>query len=118
METAKPIRPVNGIKLTPGAAKKVSEFMKAHGKTGCGLRIGVAKGGCAGYSYTMDFDKKAGKNDKIIEDRGIKLFIDTESMELLKGTTIDYVESLQASGFRISNPNARASCGCGKSCAF
>lgn len=64
------------------------------------------------------FRQKAGKNDKIIEDEGIKLFIDSESMKLLEGTTIDYVESLQASGFRISNPNARASCGCGKSCAF
>lgn len=58
------VKPVNGIKLTPIAAKKVSEFMKAHGKTGCGLRIGVAKGGCAGYSYTMDFDKKPGRTTK------------------------------------------------------
>jgi iron-sulfur cluster assembly protein len=102
------------IKLTEIAAKKVNDLRDSDKS---GLRISVAKGGCAGYSYVMEFDESK-ENDNIIKDKGVTLIVDKESFELLKGTTIDYAESLQASGFKINNPNSKASCGCGKSSAF
>ena len=104
----------NTIKLTDIAAKKINEFNKNE-KTG--IRIAVTKGGCAGYSYVIEFDDSK-ENDNIIKDKGVKIFIDSESFEFIKGTTIDYVETLQTSGFKINNPNSKSSCGCGKSSAF
>lgn len=103
------------IELTDIAAKKIIEIRDQQNKGDCALRIGIVAGGCAGYSYTMDFEKTPDPDDYVMEIKGVKIFIDKKSADLLKGTIIDYVESLQGAGFRFSNPNAHANCSCGKS---
>lgn len=101
------------ISLTDVAAKKMKEMIPPGGK---GLRFGVTAGGCAGYTYSMEFDDRK-ETDVATEDKGLKIFVDRVSASKVNGVVIDYVESLQASGFKINNPNAKATCGCGKSAA-
>tara|TARA_B100000686_G_C16235334_1_gene686930 strand:- start:198 stop:566 length:369 start_codon:yes stop_codon:yes gene_type:complete len=105
----------SGITATENASKKVSELLKAEGKEGHGLRLSVTTGGCSGYNYGLFFDEKANPDDKVYESNGINIFVDTQSDSLLSGTEIDYVDSLEGSGFKINNPNATGTCGCGKS---
>ena len=102
------------VTLTEHAAAKVKEFIKTDGKEGQKLRISVMPGGCAGYSYGMDFDQQK-QDDIVIEEYGITLLVDPTSASHLLGTVIDFVDSLNESGFKINNPNAVESCGCGKS---
>ena len=78
-----------------------------------GLRISVVPGGCSGFKYGMELDSKKGKDDVVVEEKGIKVFVDRKSMEKLNGSVIDYVEALQGAGFKIGNPNSTKSCGCG-----
>lgn len=101
--------------LTELAASKLKELIERQGKEGYGIRVSVLKGGCAGYTYSMDFAQAQQADDQTIEGHGVKLFVDNESFKMLKGVTIDYVETLQGAGFKFENPNAKASCGCGKS---
>lgn|SRR3989344_2827904 len=103
------------VSLTEAAAKKMKE-LGIESKPGQGLRFGVRPGGCAGYSYTMEFDAPK-YGDVTAEDRGIKIFMDRKEAGKVDGSTIDYLETLQASGFKVNNPNAKATCGCGKSAA-
>jgi len=103
------------IMVTDKAAKKIKELINEKGDDIKGLRVGVVPGGCAGFSYSLDFEKTKHKDDKVIKEKGITLFIDKESFEFLKGSQVDYVEALQGAGFKISNPNAKSSCGCGQS---
>ena len=90
-------------------------MLKKEKKSGYGLRISVISGGCAGQSYGMRFDKKFNDNDKVIEKDGVKIILDKPSFDLLKGSKLDYIEGLEGSGFKISNPNAKSTCSCGKS---
>ena len=101
--------------LTEAAANKVKDFMKAEKKEKQSLRIHVVPGGCAGYMYGMDFENDAKEQDIILEDKGVKMLIDKKSASHLVGTTIDFIENLNENGFKINNPNAQQSCGCGKS---
>jgi len=78
------------------------------------LRVYVEGGGCSGMQYGMVFDEKKA-DDQVLSQHGVDVIIDPQSVEFLKGSTIDYVESIQGSGFRINNPNAKTACGCGKS---
>ena len=103
------------LNFTTTAAKKVAELLKSNGKENSGIRISVQPGGCSGFTYEMNFENKQGDNDTVVEVDGIKFFVDSESAEFLKGTTVDFTDSLQGSGFTFSNPNATSSCGCGKS---
>jgi len=103
------------MQLTDKASSKLVELMKAEKKEGHGLRVQVVPGGCAGFSYNLDFDEKAKDGDIVLTKSGVKVFIDKESLEQMNGATIDYVDGLQGSGFKIENPNAHGSCGCGKS---
>lgn len=103
------------VTLTKKAAEKIAEISKQEKKEGYGLKLYVFPGGCAGFQYGMDFEEKADKTDKVIEEHGVKLFIDKDSVEFLKGVKIDFVESLQGSGFKIDNPNVTKSCNCGSS---
>ena len=101
--------------VTEKAAEMVRNIMKNEGKEGAALRVSVMPGGCAGYTYGLDFDDKNQADDLVIETHGIKLFINEDIAPLVNGATLDFVESLQGAGFVLDNPNAQKSCGCGKS---
>lgn len=101
--------------ITEKAANKLKEILKSQNKEGFGLRIQVTSGGCSGHQYSFDFEKNASEEDHVIEVSGVNFFVDAQSMPMLKGSKVDYVESLQGAGFKISNPNAKQTCGCGQS---
>ncbi len=103
------------ITITPKAAEKVAEFMKQEGNSSLYLRVYVSGGGCAGPSYGMGFEEKPDEDDRIIEQNGVKLLLDSYSQTYLKDANIDYIESLMGSGFKINNPNVTKSCSCGHS---
>lgn len=108
--TQKPI-----VTLTQAATEKVRAMMQKEGKTGYALRFGVVTGGCAGLSYEMKFQKTPYDNDIAFEHNGIKVIVNQESVEFVKGIEIDYVDTLRESGFKYKNPQAKSSCGCGTS---
>ena len=102
------------LTLTPTAVEKVKAIMSQRGEEG-GLRISVVGGGCSGFQYQMTLDKEAHADDKVIEQDGLRVFVDARSLLYLSGTQVDYVETLTGSGFKFENPNAKGSCGCGES---
>lgn len=105
------------INVSETAKIKVETLMKEDGfnpKTDF-VRVGVKSGGCSGLSYDLKFDKNQDKNDKLFEDNGIKIVVDTKSFLYLIGTTLDYSGGLNGSGFVFNNPNANRTCGCGES---
>jgi iron-sulfur cluster assembly protein len=106
---------VKGLSLTPLAAEKVRELLEQRGTPDQALRVGVKGGGCSGNSYVMEFVEAAGEGDQTIESHGVKLVVDSKSLALLAGTSIDYVNSLMGAGFKFNNPNVRHSCACGES---
>ena len=101
------------INVTDKAAKKIKALIMQEKKTA--LRISVLPGGCSGYQYGMELDDNSTENDIIVEQRGIKIFIDKESIKKLNGSKVDYIDSLQGAGFKIDNPVATKTCGCGSS---
>jgi iron-sulfur cluster assembly accessory protein len=103
------------ITLTPQAIAKVREIMATQDPVPAGLRIGVAGGGCSGFQYSMAFENQSGMMDKVFSFDDLKIFVDATSLMYLKGCVVDYVESLEASGFKFDNPNVRTTCGCGSS---
>ena len=102
------------INLTAKAANKIKELLNKSNKKDHGLRIKVEPGGCAGYSYKFTFDKES-TDDNIIDAHEVRIIIDNNSLDFIRGSKIDFVDSLQGSGFKIINPNAKSSCGCGQS---
>jgi len=102
------------IHLTIKAVEKIRSFMKKDEKDAY-FRISLQDGGCAGQSYVFSIDKKASKDDITFEKNGLKCAVSKKLIDALKGSTIDYVESLQDSGFKVHNPNATNTCGCGNS---
>ncbi len=102
------------ITITETAASKIVELMKEE-EGSEGLRIYVKGGGCSGYQYGMAFESKVSEDDTVIEKGGVKVIVDPQSAPLLNGTEVDYVDSLQGSGFAIKNPQAKTTCGCGSS---
>ncbi len=100
--------------LTELAAGKLKTLLEADAEPGSGLRVRVVAGGCNGYSYDMVFDRQA-EGDLVFESHGLKVLVDAQSIDLLKGSEIDFQESFGSSGFLIKNPNASGGCGCGKS---
>lgn len=103
------------VHLTQAAIQKVNAMMVKDGKEGAGLRVDVVTGGCAGLSYDLRFQKKPYDNDIVIEQDGLRLFVNPETVSFLFGTEIDYLDTLKESGFQYKNPNAQNSCGCGTS---
>ncbi|MBI1797728.1 MAG: iron-sulfur cluster assembly accessory protein [Candidatus Eisenbacteria bacterium] len=103
------------LTLTEAASRKVAEIMSKQTDPVAGLRVFVQKGGCSGYSYGMSLAPEIGSGDWVGEFGGVKVLVDPESAPVLQGVRIDFVESLQGSGFAIENPNAVRSCGCGNS---
>ena len=102
------------VTITPMAEQKIKEVMQEEKDT-VGLRIYVRGGGCHGYQYGMAFETKIGEDDSVIEKDGVKVIMDSQSAPLLSGAEVDYVDSLQGSGFAIKNPQAKTTCGCGSS---
>jgi len=111
---AEPAGPAK-ISITEVAASKVKELMAKEKQEGYGLRVGVVPGGCSGSMYQMNFEKEPAEGDVVIEANGVKLFIEKGSVDTLRDVVIDYVDTLNESGFKLNNPNADKSCGCGKS---
>ncbi|MFB6283925.1 MAG: iron-sulfur cluster insertion protein ErpA [Halobacteria archaeon] len=103
------------LTLTDTAAEKAREIIESKDLEGYGIRIYIQQGGCSGYSYGMQFDDDVSDDDHLIELKGVKLIVDEHSAEYLEGSEVDYVESLQSTGFDINNPNAKSTCGCGES---
>src|SRR6266851_9216326 len=107
--------PKNAVNLTPSAVVKVKEIMAGQNPVPAGLRIGVVGGGCSGFSYSMSFENGAGVMDKVYTFEGLKVFVDATSAMYLNGCVVDYVETLEAAGFKFENPNVKSTCGCGSS---
>lgn len=103
------------ITVTPKAIERIKNAMKMEGKEGWALRTGVDGGGCSGMNYKMSFDNKQGEMDKVIESNGLKVFCDLKSWLYLRGMEIDFSNDLLNGGFKIHNPNANRTCGCGTS---
>jgi iron-sulfur cluster assembly accessory protein len=103
------------ITLTPKAVLKVKEIMAAQDPVPSALRLGVKGGGCSGFSYSMQFDNEKGMMDKSFEFDGLTLLVDATSFMYLDGVTVDYLETLEGSGFKFDNPNVKSTCGCGSS---
>ena len=103
------------LTVTDAAIKKLTAMMEKEGKQGCGLRVGVVTGGCAGLSYDLRFQKSPYDNDSVFQQGSLSIFVNPESVPFLKGITLDYVDTLKESGFKYINPNAKSSCGCGTS---
>ncbi len=119
METMAPTRPrrerPKAVRLTDAAATRINEIMtNADGKYQ-GVRVGVTKGGCAGMSYTMDYAESTNPLDEIVEDKGVKIFIDPKAILFLIGTEMDFVREKLGARFVFNNPNQTAACGCGES---
>ena len=103
------------ITLTPSAITHLKEMLASKGAVeGSGLRLHVEKGGCAGMQYTMRIDQQQ-PTDEVFAQDGVSVILDSESYGYLRGSTIDYLDSLNDSGFKLENPNAERSCGCGTS---
>lgn len=103
------------ISVTPKAAERVKNAMKMEGKEGWALRMGVEGGGCSGMNYQMTFEEKQGEMDKVIECNGLKILCDLKSWLYIRGLEIDFSEDMLNGGFKIHNPNANRTCGCGTS---
>lgn len=103
------------LSVTEAAQGIIKQLLIDNDQKGGGLRVGVTTGGCAGYQYSMAIEAEPSETDMVIEGEGIRLYLDEDSAPLLDGTTLDYVESIEASGFNFINPNAEGKCSCGKS---
>ena len=103
------------IKLSENAATRIKEIMTNAQKDSIGVRIGVKTGGCAGMSYVMEYAKEINPNDEIIEDKGVKVFIDSAAVMYLLGTEMDYKKDNFSTSFTFNNPNETERCGCGES---
>lgn len=103
------------LMLTDVAVEKVKEVLVREGVKEGGLRVSVVGGGCSGFQYNLGIDESAREDDVVIEQGGVKLFLDPISRQYVYGTVIDYVNGLHGAGFKFVNPNANRTCGCGSS---
>ena len=102
------------IQLTESAAERVRSHLDARG-AGLGLRLGITKTGCSGYSYVINYADKVGADDVVFEDRGVKIVVDPEALRLIDGTEVDFVKNGLNEAFSFKNPNVAGECGCGES---
>lgn len=103
------------VQLTETAIGKVNEILSSQEPKPAGLRISVVGGGCSGFSYSMAFENSPGMLDKTYAFGDLKVFVDQASLLYLEGAQVDYVESIEGSGFKFNNPNVKSTCGCGSS---
>ena len=103
------------VSLTDAAVGKLRELTKDEPNPAIGLRVYVYSGGCSGYRYGMMLEDQPTADDNVLQANGVRVYIDTNSIPLIKGSEIDYVDTLMGAGFTVNNPNAVAACGCGSS---
>ena len=103
------------ITLTDNAASRIKDIMSKDENKSLGVRVGVKSGGCAGMSYIMEYAKEINPNDEVIEDKGVKVFIDPGAIMYHLGTEMDYKKEQFSSSFTFKNPNETERCGCGES---
>ncbi|GIU92596.1 MAG: hypothetical protein KatS3mg011_1502 [Acidimicrobiia bacterium] len=115
--TIKSNRPPRVVNLTDTARSKLIELLEAEGDPGLALRMAVKPGGCSGFSYELYFDSEVAEGDLVEEFDGVRVVVDPESAERLRGSTLDYRDGLMGAGFAINNPNVTRTCGCGNSFA-
>ena len=106
------------INITKRAADKFLQILKDDGKEGYALRFGDKAAGCSVFEYTLDFSKEPAEDDAVFHSNGIDIHINKGAVSRLMGSEIDYVDGLNNAGFKITNPNAKSSCGCGKSQSY
>ena len=111
----KSTKPERAVNLTDLAIVKVGELVAAEDDPGLALRVAVRPGGCSGFSYEMYFDSQIDAEDIVEEFGDVKVVVDPQSVEMVKGSTLDYKDGLMGAGFAIENPNVTRSCGCGNS---
>jgi iron-sulfur cluster assembly accessory protein len=106
------------ITLTKRAADKYRQILNEEGKMGWGLRFGDRAAGCSGFEYVLDYSEKASSDDQTFLSHEVEIHVNTSDVSRLLGSEIDFVDGLNGSGFKISNPNVKGSCGCGKSQSY
>ena len=115
MEMANNSDSILDLTLTETAIEQVKKLLARDDRVGHGLRVAVTDGGCSGHSYKLGFDKEQKPDDTVLEWNGVKVYVDSASAPFLQGMVIDFESGLYGSGFKFSNPNATATCGCGTS---
>ncbi len=115
--TIKSNQPEKTVNVTDAAVEKIGELIAAEGDESLALRMAVRPGGCSGFSYEMYFDSQIDESDFVEEYGDVKVIVDRQSAEMVKGSTLDYKDGLMGAGFAIENPNVTRSCGCGNSFA-
>ena len=110
-----PAPPGTVVSLSDAAVAKLSELTKEEANPDIGLRVYVYSGGCSGFRYGMMLEDAPTPEDNVLDVSGIKVYVDGQSISLLQGSQIDYVDTLMGAGFTVNNPNAVAACGCGSS---
>ena len=103
------------IKLSDNAALRIKDIMAKAEKDSIGVRVSVKSGGCAGMSYVMEYAKELNPSDEVIEDKGVKVFVDSAAVMYILGTEMDYKKEELSSSFVFNNPNETERCGCGES---
>ena len=107
--------PALSLTLTDAAAHKLQELTASEPNPQIGLRVYVYSGGCSGYRYGMMLEDAPTPEDLVLSEKGIRVYVDGQSVGLLSGSEIDYIDTLMGAGFTVNNPNAVAACGCGSS---
>jgi len=102
------------LSLTQSAAERVKAYLERRGH-GMGLRVGIRKTGCSGYAYVIDYADSVDDDDIVFEDRGVKIVVDTGSLQFIDGTQVDFVKHGLNEAFKFRNPNVKGECGCGES---
>ena len=113
--TIKSNQPQKTVNLTAAAVEKVGELIAAEDEAGLALRMAVRPGGCSGFSYEMFFDSEIEDADIVEEFGDVRVIVDPQSADMVRGATLDYKDSLMGAGFAIDNPNVTRTCGCGNS---
>ncbi len=115
--TAAPAAPNVALNVTEPAAGEIKKFMTSEEglPETAGLRVRVVPGGCSGFQYSLNIEEESRQGDFVLEEKGVRLFVDMFSAQYLNGVEIDYVQNVMGSGFTFKNPNSTGSCGCGSS---
>jgi len=114
-ETATVTEGAKVVSLSASAAERVKQLVEMEGNPDLKLRISIIGGGCSGFSYKFDLDDEVGEDDLLFTYHGVTIVCDETSLDFVAGAELDYVEDLMGASFRMTNPNATSSCGCGSS---